>query len=158
MQSVESCFKKIKKDCLKFIKSQETSKEKFEGKDKMIKSFLIPICFWISKKASAKKPYFLGLAGGQGTGKTTISSLIKIILTKYFKLNVFRVSIDDFYKTRKDRLALSKKIHPMLLTRGVPGTHDIDIMLKFFTDIKKTNFKKVSLPSFNKAVKLQKTS
>jgi D-glycerate 3-kinase len=49
-------------------------------------------------------------------------------------------------------LALSKKIHPMLLTRGVPGTHDIDIMLKFFTDIKKTKFKKVSLPSFNKAV------
>ena len=63
MQSVESCFKKIKKDCFKFIKSQETSKAKFEGKDKMIKSFLIPICFWISKRASAKKPYFLGLAG-----------------------------------------------------------------------------------------------
>ncbi|MDC0393334.1 uridine kinase [Candidatus Pelagibacter sp.] len=152
MQSVESCFKKIKKDCFKFIKSQETFKEKFEGKDKMIKSFLIPICFWISKRASAKKPYFLGLAGGQGTGKTTISSLIKIILTKYFKLNVFKISIDDFYKTRKDRLALSKKIHPMLLTRGVPGTHDIDIMLKFFTDIKKDKFKKISLPSFNKAV------
>ena len=54
MQSVESCFKKIRKDCFKFIKSQETSKEKFEGKDKMIKSFLIPFCFWISKKASAK--------------------------------------------------------------------------------------------------------
>ena len=109
MQSVESCFKKIRKDCFKFINSQETSKEKFEGKDKMIKSFLIPICFWISKKASTEKPYFLGLAGGQGTGKTTISSLIKIILTKYFRLNVFKISIDDFYKTRKDRLALSKK-------------------------------------------------
>jgi D-glycerate 3-kinase len=59
MQSVESCFKKIKKDCFKFIKSQETSKEKFEGKDKMIKSFLIPICFWISKRASAKNLTFL---------------------------------------------------------------------------------------------------
>ena len=57
-------------------------------------------------------------------------------------MNVFKISIDDFYKTRKDRLALSKKIHPMLLTRGVPGTHDIDIMLKFFADIKKLNLKK----------------
>ncbi|MEK9886971.1 MAG: uridine kinase [Candidatus Pelagibacter sp.] len=152
MQSVESCFKKVKKDCFKFIRSQETSKEKFKGKDKMIKSFLIPICFWISKKASVKQPYFLGLAGGQGTGKTTISTLIKVILTKYFRLNVFKISIDDFYKTRKDRLALSKKIHPMLLTRGVPGTHDIDMMLKFFNNIKKTKFKKISLPSFNKAV------
>ena len=59
----------------------------------------------------------MGLAGGQGTGKTTISSLIKIILTKYFKLKVFRISIDDFYKTRKERINLSNKIHSMLLTR-----------------------------------------
>src|SRR6056300_1693387 len=112
MQSVESCFKKIKKDCFKFIKSQETSKEKSGGKDKMIKSFLIPICFWISKKASTEKPSFLVLAGGQGTGKTTLSSLIKIILPQYFRLNVFKISSDAFYKTRTDRLALSKKIHP----------------------------------------------
>ena len=48
------------------------------------------------------------LKGYAGTGKTTISSLIKIILTKYFKLKVFRISIDDFYKTRKERTNLSK--------------------------------------------------
>ena len=62
----------------KFIKSQETSTDKFKNKEKMIKSFLIPICFWIAKKANKKKPYFVGLAGGQGTGKTTILSLIHI--------------------------------------------------------------------------------
>jgi D-glycerate 3-kinase len=151
MQLIDSCYKKVKRDCFKFIKSQETSKEKFKGKDRMIKSFLIPICFWISKKVNNKKPYFLGLAGGQGTGKTTIGSLIKIILTKYFRLNVFKISIDDFYKTRKERIELSKKIHPMLLTRGVPGTHDINIMLKFFREIKKNKFRKIKLPSFNKA-------
>jgi D-glycerate 3-kinase len=43
-----------------------------------LKSFLIPMCFWIAKKANNKKPYFVGLAGGQGTGKTTISSIIKL--------------------------------------------------------------------------------
>ena len=80
MQQANLCFSKVKKDCIKFIKSQETSTEKFKGKEKMIKSFLIPICFWIAKKAKNKKPYFVGLAGGQGTGKTTISSIIKIIL------------------------------------------------------------------------------
>ena len=152
MQLIDSCYKKVKRDCFKFIKSQETSKEKFKGKDRMIKFFLIPICFWISKKVNNKKPYFLGLAGGQGTGKTTIGSLIKIILTKYFRLNVFKISIDDFYKTRKERIELSKKIHPMLLTRGVPGTHDINIMLKFFRGIKKNKFRKMKLPSFNKAI------
>ena len=152
MHQFSLCFVKVKKDCLKFIKSQETKADKFKNKEKMIKSFLIPLCFWINKKANKKRPYFVGLAGGQGTGKTTISSLIKIILIKYFKLKVFRISIDDFYKTRKERVKLSKRIHPMLLTRGVPGTHDINMMLNFFKKSKIKKFKRLKLPTFNKAI------
>jgi D-glycerate 3-kinase len=152
MSEVRICFNKVKNDCIKFIKSQETETEKFKAKEKMIKSFLIPICFWIAKKAKNKTPYFVGLAGGQGTGKTTISSILKIILTKYFKLKVFKISIDDFYKTRKDRIELSKKVHPMLLIRGVPGTHDINIILNFIKKIKSKRFKNLKVPNFNKAV------
>ncbi len=152
MQQFNLCFGKVKKDCLKFIKSQETKKDRFKNKERMIKSFLIPLCFWISKKADKKRPYFVGLAGGQGTGKTTISSLIMIILTKYFKLKVFRISIDDFYKTRKERIYLSKRVHSMLLTRGVPGTHDINMILNFFRKVKSKKFKRLKLPTFNKAI------
>ena len=152
MKLTVECFDKVKKDCLKFIKSQETKADKFKSKEKMIKFFLIPLCFWISKRAEKKRPYFVGLAGGQGTGKTTTSSLIKIILIKFFKLNVFRISIDDFYKTRKERISLSKKVHPMLLTRGVPGTHDINMILSFFKKAKSRKFKRLKLPTFNKAV------
>jgi D-glycerate 3-kinase len=152
MNSEILCFNKVKKDCLKFIKSQETKKEKFKNKERMLKSFLVPICFWIANKTKNKKPFFVGLAGGQGTGKTTTSSIIKIILEKYFKLNVFKISIDDFYKTRKERILLSKKIHPMLLTRGVPGTHDINMMLDFFKKAKTKKFKSFQLPNFNKAI------
>ena len=152
MKLTDECFRKVKTDCLKFITSQETTADKFKNKERMIKSFLIPLCFWISKKSDKKRPYFVGLAGGQGTGKTTISSLIRIILTKYFKLNVFRISIDDFYRTRKERRSLSKRIHPMLLTRGVPGTHDINMMLSFFKKVKSKKFKKLKLPTFNKAI------
>ena len=151
MLHIIECYKKVKKACIKFIKSQETSKEKFKNKEKMIKSFLIPISFWIAKKVEKKKPFILGLSGGQGTGKTTISSIISIILSKYFKLNVFKISIDDFYKTRKKRLELSKKVHPLLMVRGVPGTHDINIMLDFFKRIKEKKFKSIKLPRFNKA-------
>ena len=150
--TIVECYKKVSKDCLKFIKSQETSKDKFKNKEKMIKSFLIPVSFWIASKANKSKPYFVGLAGGQGTGKTTISSIVAIILRKYFKKNVFKISIDDFYKTRRERKNLSKKIHPMLMTRGVPGTHDVQIMLDFFKKAKSKNFKKMKLPSFNKAL------
>ena len=152
MNTASECFDKVKTDCFKFIKSQETSKEKFKGKEKMLKSFLIPACFWISSKAKSKNPFILGLVGGQGTGKTTTSSILEIILKKYFKLNVFKISIDDFYKTRKERLNLSKKIHPLLMTRGVPGTHDINIMLDFFKRSKSRKFKPFKLPKFNKAI------
>jgi len=152
MKQFSLCFGKVKNDCLKFIKSQETKADKFKNKERMIKSFLIPLCFWINSKADKKKTYFVGLAGGQGTGKTTTSTLIKIILNKYFKLNVFRISIDDFYLTRKERISLSKRVHPMLLTRGVPGTHDINMMLNFFKKSKNKKFKSLKLPTFNKAI------
>ena len=152
MQEVNDCFNKVKKDCFKFISSQETKKDKFKNKNKMIKSFLIPISFWIVKKINKKKPLIIGLAGGQGSGKTTISSILTLILKKYFKLNVFKVSIDDFYKTRKDRKSLSKNKHPLLMTRGVPGTHDVDLMLNFFKKIKNKNFKTMQIPKFNKAI------
>ena len=151
MQSVDECFSKVKTASFKYISSQETVREKFKKKDLMIRSFLIPICFWISKKAKKKSPLIIGLAGGQGSGKTTISSILSLILKKYFKLKVFKISIDDFYKTKKQREILSKNKHSLLLTRGVPGTHDIKIMLDFFRKIKTKNFKSLKLPKFNKA-------
>ncbi len=95
MNLVEDCLNKVKKDCYKFIKTQETSSDKFKNKDKMLKHYLIPMSFWIAKKTNFKKPYIVGLTGGQGTGKTTISSILMIILKKYFKLKVFKISIDD---------------------------------------------------------------
>jgi len=152
MQQVNDCFIRVKKDCLKFIASQETKRDRFKNKNKMIKSFLIPVSFWIAKKVNKKEPLMIGLAGGQGSGKTTISSILTLILQKYFKLKVFKVSIDDFYKTRKDRKLLSKNKHSLLMTRGVPGTHDVDLMLKFFKNVKSKNFKNLTVPKFNKAI------
>ena len=40
----------------------------------------------------------------------------------------------------------------MLLTRGVPGTHDINMMLNFFKKSKIKKFKRLKLPTFNKAI------
>ena len=147
MDPINVCFNKVKKDYFNFILSQETKKDKFRNKTKMIKSFLIPISFWITKKINKKRPLILGLSGGQGSGKTTISSILTLILRKYFKLNVFTVSLDDFYKTRKKRKLLSKNKHLLLMTRGVPGTHEVDLMLNFFK-----KFKSLRVPKFNKAI------
>ncbi|MAJ22204.1 MAG: uridine kinase [Candidatus Pelagibacter sp. TMED64] len=152
MQLVDKCFSKVKDDCLNYISSQETESEKFRNKNKLIKSFLIPQCIWIAKKANKKKTLIIGVAGGQGTGKTTISTIITLILKKYFKFNVLNISIDDFYKSRKKRSILSKRIHPLLKTRGVPGTHDIEMINLFFKSLKRQKFKKTNLPKFQKSI------
>ena len=63
MKSTTECYNKVSKDCFKFIKSQETPKDKFKNKEKMIRSFLVPISFWIASKAKNKKPFIVGLGG-----------------------------------------------------------------------------------------------
>ena len=151
MNPIDECYKKVKKDCFKFINLQETRTNKFKNRNKMLKSYLIPLSFWIKKKLKKKSPLIIGLSGGQGTGKTTITSIISLILIKYFKLKVFKISIDDFYKTRKDRKKLSISKHPLLIIRGVPGTHDYRIIYKFFKKIKNKKFSKLRLPKFDKS-------
>ena len=153
MQSFNECYRKVKFDCFKFISKQETTAEKFRNKQKMLKTYLIPLCFWIvNKRFNKSKTLMIGLSGGQGSGKTTISSLISMILKRYFNKKVFKISIDDFYKTRRERYDLSKNKHPLLKTRGVPGTHDIEMLINFFNQLKNSKFKTFLLPKFDKSI------
>ena len=97
--------------------------------------------FWIEKKYKKKgETLFLGLSGGQGSGKTTVTGILKIILKNFFKRKIYVSSIDDYYKTLKDRNTMSYLTHPLFKTRGVPGTHDIYLIKKFFNFIKKKKF------------------
>ena len=151
--SKNNCFKHVAKKCFRYFKKQETKKEKFKNKKKMLLNYLIPLSFWINEKSNQySNTYFLGLSGGQGAGKTTITSLLNIILTNYFKKKVCIFSIDDFYKTLNDRNKLSKKIHPLLKTRGVPGTHDIKFIINYLKKIKLKKNKVISLPIFDKSI------
>ena len=153
MQSFDECYRKVKFDCFKLISKQETTTEKFRNKQKMLKTYLIPLCFWIvNKRFNKSKTLMIGLSGGQGSGKTTISSLISMILKRYFNKKVFKISIDDFYKTRRERYNLSKNKHPLLKTRGVPGTHDIEMLINFFNQLKNSKFKTFLLPKFDKSI------
>ena len=151
--SKNNCFKHVAKKCFRYFKKQETKKEKFKNKKKMLLNYLIPLSFWINEKSNQySNTYFLGLSGGQGAGKTTITSLLNIILTNYFKKKVCIFSIDDFYKTHNDRKKLSKNIHPLLKTRGVPGTHDIKFIINYLKKIKLKKNKVISLPIFDKSI------
>jgi len=153
MKKTEDCFLKVKNDYLKFLSKEKIFDKSRATKIKSLKKTYIPISFWIENKYKKKgKTLFLGFSGGQGSGKTTVAKILKIILKKFFKREIYVSSIDDFYKTLKDRNEMSHTIHPLFKTRGVPGTHDINLVQKFFDFIKKRNFKKFKLPKFDKSV------
>ena len=152
MLSINECCDKVKKDYLKFLNKEKISSDSLTVKITELKKVYIPISFWIENKYKKKgKTLFLGFSGGQGSGKTTAAGILKIILKIFFKRKIHVSSIDDFYKTLKDRDKMSYTIHPLLKTRGVPGTHDVNLIKNFFNYIRKKNFQKFRLPKFDKA-------
>ena len=153
MQSANECFKKVKNDYLKLLKKEKIFYKSKTTKMLSLKKIYVPMSFWIENKYKKKgKTLFLGFSGSQASGKTTIAAILKVILKKYYKRNIYVSSIDDFYKTLEDRSEMSHKIHPLFRTRGVPGTHDINLIKKFFDFIKKKNFIKFESPRFGKSI------
>ena len=145
-------YQKVKIKYLKFIKSQEVLSEPFRNKISQLNNFYLPISKMINETYLKKKtPQVIGLTGGQGSGKSTISNILKIILKENYKLETVIFSIDDFYKTRKERKTMSKNISPLFLTRGVPGTHDTKMILNCIKRLRNVKFKKTKIPKFNKA-------
>tara|TARA_B110000211_G_C14064639_1_gene547157 strand:+ start:159 stop:1076 length:918 start_codon:yes stop_codon:yes gene_type:complete len=144
---------KLKKKYLSFLNKQEVLGEPFYDKIRQLKNYYLPICSLIHKDYSKeKKTIIVGLSGGQGSGKTTISQIITLILKIKYNLNVVSFSIDDFYKTLKERKKLSVNIHKLFLTRGVPGTHDTRLLSKTFQLLLKKKFKSILIPKFDKSI------
>jgi len=133
MRSVNECFDNVKEDYFKFLNKEKILGKSKAEKIKSLKKIYIPISFWIENKYKKKgRTLILGLSGSQGSGKTTVTGILQIILKKFFKKNIYIISIDDFYKTLRDRNRMSQQKHSLFKTRGVPGTHDINLIKNFF--------------------------
>lgn len=86
----------------------------------------LPLAMQLSTaKQSLNRPLIQGILGGQGTGKTTLCQVLRLILGK-LGYSTVSLSLDDLYKTYADRQQL-QKADPRLIWRGPPGTHDIDL-------------------------------
>ena len=112
---------------------------------KYISQFIIPI---INKINNSKDNKFI-IAGSQGAGKSTLAKIFKLVLENAYKKKVMLLSIDDYYLSKNKRNKLSKNIHPLLITRGVPGTHDIVALKNDIINFQKKKFP-ISTPRFNK--------
>ncbi|RYD57208.1 MAG: kinase [Sphingomonadales bacterium] len=89
-----------------------------------------------------RRPFVLGIAGAQGCGKSTVAGA----LAKRFACP--SLSLDDLYLDGAARDALAAKVHPLLRTRGVPGTHDPARGLAVIEALAKAG---TALPRFDKA-------
>ena len=153
MKDIHFNYQKVKKKYLKFLSSQEIMSEPFRDKLKQLNKFYLPISKMIKDEyIKKKKTKVIGLTGGQGTGKSTISKILKIILKEAYKLETAIFSIDDFYKTLQEREEMSKKINSLFLTRGVPGTHDTKMLFQCIKNLKVKKFKYISIPKFDKSI------
>ncbi|KZY98459.1 hypothetical protein A3746_07080 [Oleibacter sp. HI0075] len=112
-----------------------------------------PLAAYLAKtiKASGVPPV-IGVHGGQGSGKSTLSLALKDIYKQAFNWNVVVVSIDDLYLSHADRTNLSKTIHPLLQTRGVPGTHEVERGISLFETLRSLDAgAHCQIPAFDKA-------
>lgn len=73
------------------------------------------------------RPRRVGLGGGQGAGKSTLAKLI-VQACEQVGIQAVALGIDDFYRTRAERETLSRTVHPLFETRGVPGTHEMGLL------------------------------
>lgn len=69
----------------------------------------------------------LGISGLPGSGKSTLARQL-VAAGRRRGLRVVALSLDDFYLTRRQRQALARHIHPLLATRGPPGSHDLALL------------------------------
>lgn len=118
-----------------------------------VNEYYLPLCSQIASQfaivTGAPRRYFVGIQGTQGSGKSTCAAFVKMLLESEFGYRVLVASIDDFYLSLAERQELANSVHPLLLTRGVPGTHDVGLMKQLLLDTEKEQ--EFSVPSFNKA-------
>ena len=143
------CYNNLEKQFLSLIE-QESLPESYL---QQIKEFIIPLAHHLEQQMPSGQTYCIGINGGQGSGKSTLSKMLKLIFEEHYSKSTAVVSIDDIYFTHAERQELALKVHPLLATRGVPGTHDIQLGLDTINALKNAQANEmVAIPSFNKAI------
>lgn len=134
-------------------------------------SAYLPLCRWLDAIVrEANRPLHggpdrpspllvVGVNGAPGSGKTTFARLAELLLERIFHRRTLALSLDDLYLGLDDRERLAREVHPLLRTRGVPGTHDAELGLELIRRLRQLGregagerVESVALPVFDKAM------
>ena len=148
-EDIEQIFQKIHGPLMQCFEKHKLNPDALP-----VKTIYIPLAAWIKNKTQESSDTFVtGLNGSQGSGKSTLSEILTTILNSGFNLNAVTFSIDDIYKTHDQRQQLGIDIHPLFKTRGVPGTHDVDLGINTIKALKAAQKgTKVQIPQFLKSI------
>lgn len=106
----------------------------------------------IHSTSSNPPPFFIGLNGVQGAGKSVLVDILKQTLSgPPHNLSTVVFSLDDLYLAHADQVSLAQcnPDNPLLQHRGQPSTHDIPLAVSVFASLKQNRPTKI--PQYNKA-------
>lgn len=114
---------------------------------------IIPMAAWLlSEQHELRRPLTMAIGGSQGSGKTTLARALRLVLHHCFAVPACVLSLDDFYLSHHSRRELGESVHPLLATRGVPGTHEMDALLDCVDALRHANHdSQTLLPRFDKS-------
>ena len=103
-------------------------------------------------RESSQRTVVVGISGAQGAGKTTFAQFLAAWLEQEMQLTAACLSLDDFYLRKAERKHLGREVHPLLETRGVPGTHDVQLAQQALDELTGSDSPRVlAVPAFDKA-------
>jgi len=113
----------------------------------------VPLASFIAARHARRGgPLVVGIVGTQGSGKSTTTRWLACLLRAGFGLHAVPYALDDFYLTAAERAQLARDQHPLLGTRGVPGTHDVALGMRCLHALRGARAgERVEMPVFQKA-------
>lgn len=107
---------------------------------------------WAAGRLRSGTTLLLGISGAQGTGKSTLADFLQLALGVDHGLRIAVLSLDNFYLTKAERQHLADMVHPLLRTRGVPGTHNVAMLTRCIAKLRSLDATAHAvLPRFDKA-------
>lgn len=118
-----------------------------------VKNTILPLAQHLHSLRQARpEPIIIGIHGAQGTGKSTLTLFLRELLTTHYRIPTANFSLDDVYLTRAEREKLAEDVHPLFITRGVPGTHDMVLGQQVIDQLKAAGpDTETPIPAFDKS-------
>ncbi len=125
-----------------------------QGYASVFPRLIIPMAAWLLREQRrGGYPLRVGISGSQGSGKTTLAKALRLALHHCFAASSCVLSLDDFYLPRAQRQSLAQAVHPLLATRGVPGTHDVELLARTISRLQTADaHDSTRIPRFDKAL------